>query len=258
MQNHDQRRGNLKRKSNNEEKENQRKIQRVTSGQSFSSRVVAAPTSQNFPTGFKKACWMVITRYDTYIGQDEGAGGLHAALPSAVFRQLEQDFGVSVECFASPFNSYFPSYCSAFPDVDGVFGSLGSFFHLIPRQGSFEANPPFSEELMDRMVDHMEDLLGQNPLGPLSFAVVLPHWEDNSAHQRLCQSSFLRETLVIPAKQHFYKSGLQHKETNNNNILYKAVHATCIFFLQNDHAYSLWKPTKSKLDRLVDAFSIQD
>lgn len=37
--------------------------------------------------------------------------------------------------------------------------------------GSFEANPPFTEELMDLMVSHMERLLEEAGDNPLSFAV---------------------------------------------------------------------------------------
>ena len=33
---------------------------------------------------------------------------------------------------------------SAFGDVDGPFGSLGSFWEFEPRKGAFEVNPPFA------------------------------------------------------------------------------------------------------------------
>ena len=46
--------------------------------------------------------------------------------------------GVTCECFASPFNCRFPRYCSAFPEIEGEFGSLGSFFDFSPTCGSFE------------------------------------------------------------------------------------------------------------------------
>jgi hypothetical protein len=50
--------------------------------------------------------------------------------------------GVSVECFASPLNCHLPAFCSAFPDTDAAFGSLGSFFDFFPTEGSFQVNPP--------------------------------------------------------------------------------------------------------------------
>jgi len=33
------------------------------------------------------------------------------------------------ECFSTPFNRYYNYFCSAFPDLDEHFGSLGNFFH---------------------------------------------------------------------------------------------------------------------------------
>ena len=42
-----------------------------------------------------------------------------------------------------------------------------------PQCGSFEANPPFSEELLDATITHFELLLGDS-LEPLSFIVFLP------------------------------------------------------------------------------------
>lgn len=37
--------------------------------------------------------------------------------------------------------------------------------------GSFEANPPFTEELMELMVTHIEQLLADAGDSPLSFAI---------------------------------------------------------------------------------------
>ena len=85
--------------------------------------------------------------------------GLHAALPRKVFDLLHRNFHVTFECFASPFNCYFKQYCSAFSDTDCYFGSRGSFFELNPKSGSFQANPPFSEEVMQAMANHMILLL---------------------------------------------------------------------------------------------------
>ena len=58
--------------------------------------------------------------------------------------------GVNMECFASPLNSRYARFCSAFPDTDAAFGSRGSFFHFRPTHGSFQANPPFVPEVISR------------------------------------------------------------------------------------------------------------
>lgn len=57
-------------------------------------------------------------------GVNEGSG-LQGALPVPVFEALNKKFGVTFECFASPLNCYFKQFCSAFPDIDGFFGSRG-------------------------------------------------------------------------------------------------------------------------------------
>ena len=67
----------------------------------------------------------------------------------------------------------FAQYCSAFADVDGPFGSHGSFFDLIATEGSFEANPPFIPELMHRAIVHIEDVSAPQCAAP-SRATVSP------------------------------------------------------------------------------------
>jgi len=90
--------------------------------------------------------FVMLLRYASYFGQE--GSGLHAALPSKVFEVLHGEFGVELECYASPLNCYFPSYCSAFFDTDHSFGSYGSFLKFFPTEGSFAANPPFTEEML--------------------------------------------------------------------------------------------------------------
>jgi hypothetical protein len=61
-----------------------------------------------------------------------GGGGFQCAIPPPVFSCLEELWGITCEGFASPFNCRMSArrYCSAFPDTDDCFGSLGSFFKL--------------------------------------------------------------------------------------------------------------------------------
>ena len=128
---------------------------------------------------FLTRCYMLIKRYNAYFGnvsQFEGAQN-QGALPVPVLECLNKQFGVTVECFASPFNCYFRQYCSAFSDIDSYFGSRGPLLDFKPHCGSFEANPPFCEELMDSVIGHFERLL-EDSTEPLSFIVFLPEWRD--------------------------------------------------------------------------------
>jgi len=80
-----------------------------------------------------------------------GGSGYQAACSGVVFDVMKADFGVAMECFASPLNCRWGRFCSAFPDVDAAFGSVGSFFRFTPTSGSFEANPPFEPALIIAM-----------------------------------------------------------------------------------------------------------
>ena len=103
-----------------------------------------------------------------------------------------------MECFASPLNARSSPFCSAFPDCDRPFGSLGSFLDLSPRNGAFEANPPFVPLLIGAMCKHMEALLAaaEADQQPLLFAVIVGASAGLKRHPRLLvlrsNSSFLR------------------------------------------------------------------
>lgn len=77
--------------------------------------------------------------------------------------------------------------------------------------GSFEANPPYSEELMEAMVNHFERLLADS-VEPLSFIVMLPEWREPppTALLKLEASHFKRKQVVVPAFEHEYRHGFQH------------------------------------------------
>ena len=87
---------------------------------------------------------------------------------------------VEHELFASPFNCYNGNYCSAFSEVDCAFNSSGPFSLYTPRHGSFEANPPFTEEVMHAMGQRLDTLL-QDSDGPMSVAVVVPDRSESAA-----------------------------------------------------------------------------
>ena len=80
-----------------------------------------------------------------------------------------------------------------------------------PVSGSFEANPPFCEELMDAMVTHFERLLSDSN-EPLSFIVFIPEWREPAPPvlKRLEESSWKRRQVVVPTFEHEYRHGYQH------------------------------------------------
>lgn len=190
--------------------------------------------------------WVVYKRYTTFIEADIQSSSLQAAVPYKLMNFLNKHLGVNFECFASPINSYFRSYCSAFNDTDKNFGSKGSFFQFNPTSGSYEANPPFSESLMTNMVIHMENLL-TNSREPLSFTVFVPRWEDAEAIVKMKSSTFLTRMIIVKAGEHVFRQSDQKQE-------FKAIHDTLIFFLQNEAGARVWTVTEDQVVGLMAAF----
>nr|CAB3264703.1 phosphorylated CTD-interacting factor 1-like [Phallusia mammillata] len=200
--------------------------------------------------------WCLLQRYHTFFGPNQYEGiMLHGSLPTAVFKCLNEEFGVSMECFASPLNCYYKHYLSAFADTDSYFGSSGPVMQFFPVQGSFEANPPFCEELMEAMVEHFEKLLAQSN-SPLSFIIFIPEWRDPTPLSilRMESSRYKRKQVLIPAFEHQYRSGLQHVTSIAKEVYFKAVHGTMVFFLQNSEGFAKWPPTQDRLRNLFRAF----
>merc|ERR1712190_454226 len=104
--------------------------------------------------------------------------GMQCALPEQVFEILREFLDASFECFASPLNSRYPRFCSAFSDTDGAFGSIGCFFEvtgqggalrkvMLEKGGSYEVNPPFIERIMAASVTRAESILYEGSAAPL-------------------------------------------------------------------------------------------
>jgi hypothetical protein len=203
---------------------------------------------------FEQALIMMLLRYSTYFGKQDEAVGMHGGLPRGVFAALTKWFDVTAECFASPLNCYYDQYCSAFYDTDYPFGSLGPFQEYdFSAGGSFEANPPFSEEFMDRAVDHMIRSLATP--APLQFIIFVPDWQHppSAAIERMkAHATF---SVSIPPEQHVYVTGHQHgPETfrKDGSILYRPPHSSNLILLQNAAAAKKWP--KELARKIVEAW----
>lgn len=206
---------------------------------------------------FLPRVWCLLKRYSTFLGQVTIQSGhkTQASLPGTVFECLNKHFGVTFECFASPLNCYFRQYCSMFPDTDSYFGSRGTILDLKAVSGSFQAHPPYCEELMDASITHFEHLLADSP-EPLSFIVFVPDYRDPSpsALIKLEASHFKRKQVIVPAFEHEFRIGIQHIVTNKADLNVKSAHGTLVVWLQNSAGFSKWTPTEDKVEKLLDAF----
>lgn len=188
----------------------------------------------------------MIQRYESLSGKSDG---YQMAFPNIGFQYLKNNFYVKTECFASPLNCFNSRFCSVAKDTDQFFGSLGNFFLFegstgrltedddgLPEGGSFEANPPFVEAIMNEMADRIFYLLRKyNGKAPLSFIVIVPAWKDCRGNIEMLASEFNRPypgyQLTLEKSQHDYRPGMQHRA---GFVQQKSKVDTFVFFLQND------------------------
>jgi hypothetical protein len=87
---------------------------------------------------------------------------------------MRKAVGADFECFASMFNHYYSGYCSMFYDIEQFFGSVGSFFGLTMKKGCFHVNPPYDENLLDKMGKHIK----ANIKPGVVINAALPKWDN--------------------------------------------------------------------------------
>ena len=190
---------------------------------------------------FHKRLIIMLQRYRNATGFRPGEGcGHHCATPPTVLNFLSESISVMMECFASPLNSYFPFYCSMFGDTDVSFGSFGSFFSFFPTEGSFEAGPPYVEEVMEATRAHICYLL-RNSDKPLSFTVIIPEWRDYPTEciskMDSNEEGFIKRMISISKHKHVYLDGFQHCTREKK---FKPVHDTLVVVMQNEPGSSKW------------------
>jgi len=195
--------------------------------------------------GFSGAIFTLMQRYDTL-----GGHGFQAAISPQVFDVLTSRFDIEAECFASPLNCYLSRFCSAFPDTDAPFGSLGSFFDFKPLFGSFEANPPFVSSVVERMSTHILTLMNTSEEKELSlcFVVIVP----SKFRETLCSSSFHRELIVLDHRSHLYLQGAQQKDKARRKVA-----STCdtdVHIIQTSRAMKKWPVTEQIKLEICKAF----
>ena len=195
---------------------------------------------------FHNDLYSLLARYYSIQGP-----GFQAACPERVFDVLESGLGVQHECFASPLNCYFGSYCSAF-DVDVPFGSSGSFWNFSPLLGgSFQANPPFVHHVMVEMVKRIESRLSHADI-PFSFVVVVPVWLEESSYQDMCNSQYKVKHWIIAKADHGFCDGAQHQRQDRYRV---SPYDTAIFVLQNKSGCIQYDPSPTLEQELRDAFA---
>jgi hypothetical protein len=200
-------------------------------------------------TAFHSALFCLLARYDMLQG-----AGLQSSMHGSVFDILLQHYDCRLECFASPLNSRYERFCSAFPDTDAAFGSVGSFFDydFSSVGGSYQANPPFSANFILLMYETMDRAL-QSCEKPLMFVVFVPTWRETAGWNLLKDSSHSQKHVILSQTCHYYCEGTQHRRKDRYRV---ASFDTSVFFLQNEAACSKWTITDSQISDLKTTFSL--
>jgi hypothetical protein len=129
------------------------------------------------------------------------AFGMQLAVPQKIVHKLGLDF----EAFASPFNTVLENkpFCSLFPDLDGIYGSMGSFFDQTDLSNKrVLANPPFQLDMLDKATNHLLKLL-ETSTNFFVLYVVAYSW-DSDYHIKVRKSKFFRERVDLDKMKHWY------------------------------------------------------
>ena len=201
---------------------------------------------------FGEKLFCLLTRYDTIQG-----AGLQSAVPGMVLDTLRKLYECRMECFASPLNCRYERFCSAFPDTDLPFGSVGSFFEYdFSGGGCYQANPPFVDGFIHRMCETMERWLSKEAQddkeNSLMFVVIVPAWKEADGWKALKDSDHLSHHVEIAQESHYYAEGTQYRRKEQYRI---ASFDTSVFYLQNRVAAERFPITKDGVDALLKAFA---
>lgn len=126
--------------------------------------------------------WGIIFRYQLL-----GSNNHQLAVLPKIMNEMNKDYNLNFECFASTINSTFKNYCSIYYDLEKYFGSVGSFFNMTPIKGTLGVNPPYQKEIIDMSIKKILKCLDETT-EPLTFIITIPIWD--SKGQSLMREQF--------------------------------------------------------------------
>lgn len=210
---------------------------------------------------------LMMVKYQTILS-DFGGGGQQWGLTQKHFNFL-YEYGVRLECFASPLNfrllgksgAYF---CSIFPDSDAKFGSLGNFFdvkdetiidflsaHARDGDGShiahMQVNPPFVETILSDAAKKCLSILnlayqkGKN----LKIFFHTPAWYDAEFYTILTNKQF--DKMDVDIVEMKLKRGMFKIEKPNGEIIQSSVDN--LYFCLSSMAMS--RKEKNEIEKLL-------
>lgn len=193
-----------------------------------------------------KHIFILLKRYQTL-----GAYNFQSSVNPEIFRYIKRNMGVTHEIFASPLNTTLQSYGSEFIDVTRIFGSTGTFMNLrkiFPKGGSFQANPPFFEDIMYLFTIFIIKWMEETN-HPLSFIIFTPGWDDTPAITTMMNSPYLRGYKRLDKECHRYVIGdAYYKDINRISFC-----DSYILLMQNESGREKWY-SENILDEIAERF----
>ena len=118
--------------------------------------------------------WIILFRYQLL-----GSNNHQLAILPRIINNMEKDFKLNFECFASAINSVSKNYCSIYYDIEKYFGSKGSFFNLKPKSGTYSFNPPYQSDIItngiNKLLFYLEEANKIKKI--LNFIITIPIWD---------------------------------------------------------------------------------
>ena len=118
--------------------------------------------------------WSIIFRYQLLSSNNHQLG----ILPS-IINNMQHDYNLTFECFASSINCTLKNYCSIYYDIEHLFGSHGNFFNKNFIEGVYTFNPPYQKNIIDKgylKINYHLDLANKNNK-ELTFILTIPVWD---------------------------------------------------------------------------------
>jgi len=188
--------------------------------------------------------WSIIFRYQLL-----GSNNHQLAVLPNIMNNMNKDYNLNFECFASAINSTFKNYCSIYWDLERHFGSVGSFFNIIPLRGTFGFNPPYQKDIINLGINKLFNFLKEST-EELTFIITIPIWDTEGRNimkelynnelekqnieygdfpiiYEIKNSEYYREMLMIPKEKFTY--------VDHNFDLYKnkTIQNTYVIVLSN-------------------------
>ncbi len=179
---------------------------------------------------FDEIFWTIIYRYQLL-----GSNNHQLAVLPNIMSKMLLDYNLNFECFASAINNTFPNFCSIYWDLEKYFGSVGSFFNIIPIKGTFGFNPPYQKDIIETGVHKLFNFLEQTTEN-LTFIITIPIWD--SYGRNIMKQMFNNEL----EKQNIdYGDFLIMKEIRESKFFKKLRMIPKEKFTYVDHNFELYK-----------------